>query len=150
MKVEFVRGHAAMAEALRIRRAVFIEEQGVPEDLEIDGLDAPEAWGRTAEHALLRLDGEPVATGRLLLEDGPPHYAHIGRVAVLREHRGKGLGRLLMQALQERAHELGYPGITLAAQLHAIGFYERLGYRARGDIFLDAGIEHRWMDLPLR
>jgi predicted GNAT family N-acyltransferase len=54
-----------------------------------------------------------------------------------------------MDALQERARELGYPGITLAAQLHAIGFYERLGYRARGEVFLDADMEHRWMDLPL-
>jgi predicted GNAT family N-acyltransferase len=138
-----------MDEALAIRRAVFIEEQGVPESIEIDEHDAPAAWGRSVEHALLKLDGKPAATGRLLLEDGPGHNAHIGRVAVLAEHRGTGLGRRLMEALQACGRELGYPGITLAAQLHAIGFYERLGYTARGEVFLDADMEHRWMDLPL-
>ena len=139
-----------MEAALGIRRRVFIEEQSVPEDLEIDEHDRPEAWGKTVVHALLRESGLPIATGRLLLEDGPPHNAHVGRVAVLVSHRGKGAGKALMQALQERAKELGYPGVTLAAQLHALGFYERLGYIARGDVFLDAGIEHRWMDLRLR
>jgi predicted GNAT family N-acyltransferase len=54
-----------------------------------------------------------------------------------------------MLALQDLARERNATSITLAAQLHAIGFYERLGYTARGDVFLDAGIEHRWMDLPL-
>jgi predicted GNAT family N-acyltransferase len=149
ISIEFVRSKAVMAEALAIRRAVFIEEQGVPESVEVDEQDAPEAWGRSAEHAVLRLDGAPVATGRLLLEEGTAHNAHVGRVAVLRQHRGAGLGRRLMEALQDRARELGYPGITLAAQLHAIGFYERLGYTARGEVFLDADMEHRWMDLPL-
>ncbi len=136
-----------MAEALRIRRRVFIDEQKVPEELEIDEYDAERAWGRSAIHALLWKDGQAVATGRLVLEDGSEHYAHVGRVAVLIEERGSGIGRTLMRALQERAHKLGYPGITLAAQLHAVGFYEKLGYVARGEGFLDAGIEHRWMDL---
>jgi predicted GNAT family N-acyltransferase len=54
-----------------------------------------------------------------------------------------------MLMLQDLARERGFAGITLAAQLHAIGFYERLGYVARGDVFLDAGIEHRWMDVDL-
>ncbi len=138
-----------MDQALRIRREVFIEEQGVPEELELDELDAPDAWNKTAVHGLLRLDGEAVATGRLLLEAGPPHNAHVGRVAVLARQRKNGAGRALMEGLQARAREMGYAGITLAAQLHAVGFYEGLGYVARGDVFLDAGIEHRWMDLSL-
>ena len=139
-----------MDAALSIRRRVFIEEQAVPEELEIDEHDRPEAWGKSVVHALLSEGGVPIATGRLLLEDGPAHNAHVGRVAVLQEHRNRGAGRALMLALQERAKALGYPAITLAAQLHAVGFYERLGYVARGDVFLDAGIEHRWMDLALR
>jgi predicted GNAT family N-acyltransferase len=147
IRVSFVGSQEEMAEALRIRRLVFIDEQRVPEDLELDEHDDERAWGRTAVHALLWKDGLPAATGRLLLEDGPGHNAHVGRVAVLREYRGTGLGRALMEALQERAHKLGYPRITHAAQLHAIPFYERLGYVARGAVFLDAGIEHRWMDL---
>jgi predicted GNAT family N-acyltransferase len=144
----FVSTPERMAQALAIRRAVFIEEQAVPEDLEIDEQDRPEAWGKSVVHALLLRDGTPVATGRLLLGDGPRENAHIGRVAVLRQERLFGCGRKLMRALEGRARELGYPGITLAAQLHAIGFYEKLGYVARGSVFLDAGIEHRWMDLP--
>ncbi|HEY7268786.1 MAG TPA: GNAT family N-acetyltransferase, partial [Dehalococcoidia bacterium] len=115
----------------------------------IDEHDAPRAWGKTAVHALLTSDGASVATGRLLLEDGPAHNAHIGRVAVLAEHRRQGAGRALMLALQDEARRRDYPGITLAAQLHALKFYEELGYIARGEIFLDAGIEHRWMDMNL-
>jgi predicted GNAT family N-acyltransferase len=137
---------AELHDALQIRRRVFIEEQNVPEELEIDEHDAEPAT-TTARHVLLRLDGAAVATGRLILESDA--NAHIGRVAVLAEHRGRGHGRTLMYALHELAIGLGVRAITLAAQLHAIGFYERLGYRARGDVFLDAGIEHRWMDLDL-
>jgi predicted GNAT family N-acyltransferase len=147
--VSFVSTGAQMAAALHIRRRVFIEEQGVPEDIEVDAYDAAAAWNKTAVHALLEVDGNPVATGRLLLGDGPAHNAHIGRVAVLPQFRRRGLGRRLMLALQDKARELGYPGITLAAQLQAIPFYERLGYTPRGPVFLDAGIEHRWMDLAL-
>jgi predicted GNAT family N-acyltransferase len=145
--VSFVSTEAHMTAALQVRRRVFIEEQGVPEDIEIDVHDQAAVWGKTAVHALLEVDGVPVATGRLLLGDGPAHNAHIGRVAVLPEFRRRGLGHQLMLALQDKARELGYPGVTLAAQLHAIPFYEGLGYRARGPVFLDAGIEHRWMDL---
>jgi predicted GNAT family N-acyltransferase len=145
--VTFVDSPAAMDAALDIRRRVFIEEQGVPEDLEIDEHDGPEAWGKSAVHALLAAGAVPIATGRLLLEEGPAHNAHVGRVAVLAEHRKRGAGSVLMRALEDRARALGYPGVTLAAQLHAVGFYERLGYTVRDDVFLDAGIEHRWMDL---
>jgi predicted GNAT family N-acyltransferase len=142
-----------MADALEIRRAVFIDEQQVPEDEEIDQFDGDPTIARDVVHVLVHLGGddgevgEPIATGRLLLDDSPEERAHIARVAVLAEHRRTGAGRVVMQWLQDEARRLGRPGITLSAQLHAIPFYERLGYAARGDIFLDAGIEHRWMDL---
>ena len=137
-----------MADALAVRRRVFIEEQGVPEDEEIDDHDGDPASVPTALHVVLYLDGRPIGTGRLLL---PPdgEGAHIGRMAVLAEHRRMGAGRAVMLALQSLAMARGMHDITLAAQLHATGFYERLGYIARGDVFLDAGIEHRWMDLRL-
>jgi predicted GNAT family N-acyltransferase len=152
---------ADMAAALSVRRRVFIEEQRVPEDIEIDEHDVLREPLRRAQdgaqderlisclHVLGRLDGAAVATGRLLLAADEAGRAHIGRVAVLRELRGRGYGRDVMLALQELARERGFSGVTLAAQLPAIGFYERLGYVARGDVFLDAGIEHRWMDLDL-
>ena len=135
-----------MDEALAIRRRVFIEEQGVSEAEEIDHHDSDPATATTAMHVLVYRDGVPVGTGRLLL----PHddeVAHIGRVAVLAEHRRSGVGRAVMLALHDLALDRGLRDITLAAQLHAIGFYERLGYVARGDVFLDAGTEHRWMDV---
>jgi len=136
-----------LTDALEIRRRVFIDEQQVPEDEEIDRFDDDPTTVDDCVHMLVRLDGEPIATGRLLLDDASTERAHIGRVAVLSEQRRTGAGRAVMEALQDEARRLGRPGITLAAQLHAIPFYERLGYEARGDVFLDAGIEHRWMDL---
>ncbi len=142
-----------LAEAIEVRRAVFIEEQQVPEEEEIDGYDAdPAAPGMSERvvHVLGRLDGRAVATARLLLDHAgePPHgYPHVGRVAVLAELRGRHYGEQIMEALHEEARRRGHAGITLAAQEHALPFYERLGYVARGGLFLDAGIEHRWMDL---
>jgi predicted GNAT family N-acyltransferase len=150
-----------MEEALWIRRRVFIEEQGVPVEEEIDAHDADPSAVRTAVHVLVRVEGQGVATGRLLLPQSAAHSdfsgpnssrednAHIGRVAVLAEYRRQGVGRAVMSALHSLALERALHDITLAAQMHAIGFYERLGYVARGDVFLDAGIEHRWMDVRL-
>jgi predicted GNAT family N-acyltransferase len=124
-----------------LRRTVFIEEQNVPEAEEWDGLDAE------AIH-LLAWDGErPVGTARIL-EKG--HIGKIGRVCVLSDARGTGLGaaqiRAALAILRDR------PGITqakLGAQTHAIGFYEKLGFAAQGPIYDDAGIPHRDMTLEL-
>lgn len=146
-EVKVIRSVAEMAEALSVRRRVFIEEQAVPEEIEIDEHDGDPAEVDTAVHVLGRLDRVAVATGRLLLDEDREHLAHVGRVAVLAEHRGKGLGREIMAALHREARERGYPGIVLSAQLHAVGFYERLGYVGHGDVFLEAGIEHREMEL---
>ncbi|MEL7611834.1 GNAT family N-acetyltransferase [Vreelandella titanicae] len=123
--------------ASEIRRKVFIEEQNVPQDEEWDGLD-PEC-----QHFLAMLDGQPVGTARLL-PDG-----HIGRVAVLAEARGSGIGVLLMQAAIEAARHAGHAQVALSAQVHALAFYERLGFIAHGGEFLDAGIPHREMTLSL-
>lgn len=148
-QVETVTTLAQMQDALAVRRAVFIEEQDVAEAEEIDAHDGDPAGVSSVVHVVAYHDGQPLGTGRLLLDTPVSEHAHIGRVAVLREHRGRGCGTAVMLALQEEARRRGYPGITLAAQLQAIPFYERLGYVARGEVFLDAGIEHRWMDLRL-
>ena len=149
LEVRRVGALSGMADALSVRRRVFIEEQGVPEALEIDRYDTDAASPEVVIHVVAYLDGEPVASGRLLLDAPAGEPAHIGRVAVLKQRRAEGIGRAVMLALHRFADERGCPGITLAAQLHAIGFYERLGYAQRGDVFLDAGIEHRWMDLSM-
>ena len=133
--------------SLEIRRQVFIQEQGVDPEEEIDNFDDIEKNKDIAIHVLVFENNQPIATGRLLLDSSDNEYAHITRVAVLLGYRGKGAGLVVMHWLQDMAKQIGRDGITLAAQTHAIGFYEKLGYVARGEIFLDAKIEHRWMDL---
>ena len=119
-----------------IRKAVFVEEQAVPLELEMDEYDAG------ATHFLLR-DGEtPLATARLLDKQG---LAKIGRVAVRREARGRGLGLALMQAVVDEARRRGFTEAVLDSQTYAIPFYARLGFAAEGDEFDDAGISHYLM-----
>jgi predicted GNAT family N-acyltransferase len=120
-----------------LRRVVFIEEQGVSETDEVDGLDG------AAIH-LLALAGEtPVGTARLLLK-GP--VGKIGRVCVLPEARGTGLGAALIRvALEVLRDQQGVTEAYLGAQSHATGFYEKLGFAVEGEEFLDAGIPHRHM-----
>ncbi len=150
-----VRTAEEMQAALSVRFRVFVEEQRVPIEEEIDRYD-DRPWERDdVVHVLARYAGAPVATARLLLDmhepgaEGHAGYPHIGRVAVLAELRRGGLGRVVMEVLHEEARQRGYSGVTLAAQLHAVPFYECLGYVARGPVFLEAGIEHRNMDLRL-
>lgn len=124
-----------------LRRAVFIEEQNVPEEVEWDGLDDE------ARHWLVFDGANPVATMRLRLLEG---VGKIERVCVSRAHRGTGHGLALMQAALAALD--GTPGVTearLGAQLHAIPFYEALGFRTYGPEFMDGGMPHRWMTKPL-
>jgi len=121
----------ARERARAIRYTVFVEEQGVPVELEWDEWDEP-SW-----HALaLAADGTPLATGRLL-PDG-----HIGRMAVLAAARGTGVGARVLAALMDKAVELGYPELVLNAQTHAAPFYARAGFVQAGEEFEEAGIPH--------
>jgi predicted GNAT family N-acyltransferase len=132
----------AMAAVHAIRHEVFVVEQDVPAELEWDGKD-----GRAVH--VLAPDG---GTGRLLLgadaaakNGGDPDIAVLGRLAVLKTARGTGLGARLVRALEDEAAGLGLAGVYLEAQVHAIGFYRKLGYEAHGPEFQDAGIAHRSM-----
>lgn len=147
--VSVVADQQDMDAALSVRMRVFVEEQHVPVEEEVDRYDANPGANPDVVHVLARVGGEPVATARLLL-DHPEGYPHIGRVAVLQEYRRNGVGRQVMDALHAEARARGLKGITLSAQTHAIPFYERLGYVARGPVYLDAGIDHRDMDYLLR
>jgi predicted GNAT family N-acyltransferase len=100
--------------AQTIRRTVFIEEQGIPEKLEIDEINDQECV-----HAVAFVDKRPVGTGRLF-RDG-----HVGRMAVLKEHRSKSIGAKILFALIDRAREMGVSEIRLAAQTSAEKFYIR-------------------------
>lgn len=125
---------------LAIRRAVFIEEQSVPEELERDEHDA------SAVHFLGVLNGSPVGTARIVVKEDA---AKIGRVAVLKEARGTRQGQALIKACVGWARQNGCARAILGAQVEALGFYEKLGFNAYGDIFDDAGIDHRMMELLL-
>lgn len=123
-------------DALRmVRTRVFVEEQSVPLDLEWDGLDAD------CIHMLATAGGEPIGTGRLT------PGGHVGRMAVLAEWRGHGVGSELLLGLMAAGKARGDTRCVLDAQVSAIGFYERFGFVAEGDTFLDAGIVHRQMQL---
>ena len=114
-----------------IRTKVFVEEQGVPPALEWDGLD------EGSYHVLAYgPDGAPIGTGRLL-QDG-----RIGRLAVLPEWRGKGVGRALLEMLLVVANKMGNEEVSLHAQTRVIGFYRKRGFIRHGKEFMEAGIPH--------
>jgi len=122
------------ADARSVRTAVFIQEQGIPAALEMDARDA------TATHAVA-FDGKgvPLATGRLLPD------AHIGRMAVLAAHRGRGLGATILRTLLAMAQGKGMGAVRLHAQASAIGFYRRAGFVTEGEPYEEAGIAHQTM-----
>jgi len=125
-------------EARRIRFEVFVDEQRVPREMELDAADPD------CVHALaFAPDGSVVGTGRLL-PDG-----HIGRMAVTREARGQGVGTALLLALMQAARERGHQEVELFSQTHAQRFYERFGFEVVGPPFDDAGIAHVTMRATL-
>lgn len=122
---------ALQTDASAIRYDVFVIEQNVPVELELDDLDAQ------CRHVVAYdTNGRAVATARLL-PDG-----HIGRMAVRKEARSTGIGSKLLQVLMEQARARGDRVVKLNAQLQAEAFYARHGYRREGDEFMDAGIAH--------
>jgi predicted GNAT family N-acyltransferase len=123
----------ARAHAAPIRFAVFVQEQGVPPEIELDDMD-----GRCL-HAVAFHDDLPVGTARLL-PDG-----HIGRMAVLGEWRGRGVGGLMLAMLIERARARGDREVALSAQVHAVPFYRAHGFVEEGAEYLEAGIRHQSM-----
>jgi len=138
--IEVGGNRARMEQAWALRRRVFIEEQHVPEEIELDADDA------RAIHALA-LEGErPVGCGRMLEREG---YVKIGRMAVLGERRRAGVGCRVLAFLVERARERGFKRAVLDAQLHAEGFYLKQGFTPVGEVFEEAGIMHRRMERTL-
>jgi predicted GNAT family N-acyltransferase len=121
-----------------VRRAVFIEEQRVPEHMEWDDEDE-----RACHVLATSLQGTPIGTGRLKQD------CYLGRMAVLRAWRGCGVGRMILSTLLDIAQKQGCSVVRLHAQTHAIEFYVRFGFSAFGDKFDEAGIPHRQMELRL-
>lgn len=124
-----------------LRRAVFIVEQGISEEDEIDDLDG------VGIHILAQDNGKPVGTARLLVSGTT---GKIGRICVLKSHRGTGLGAAIVHHSAELLKARGdLDRIALGAQEYAIGFYEKLGFKVCGPVYDDAGIPHREMEIIL-
>ena len=130
-------GDNNIEDARTVRQAVFITEQGISEADEYDGTD------EACVHLVAYENDAPIATGRIMIT-GDDYV--IGRVAVLKAHRGRQLGVGIMQALINACHAMGGERQTLHAQLHAQGFYEKLGFTAYGEEFEEAGIPHIAME----
>jgi predicted GNAT family N-acyltransferase len=136
---KLIPGNGDISEALDVRRRVFVEEQGFPAQEEPDEYDA------RAVHCLLYDDAHrPAATGRLFIDDDG--YWRLGRVAVIKEMRGKQLGDLVMRMLLDKALSVGAKRFRLSAQRSAEGFYRLYGFEPYGEAYLDGGVAHVEME----
>ena len=121
-------------EIKRIRNTVFTGEENIDEHADFDGQDT------NAIHVLAQMDGKYVGTGRMLMD------GHIGRLAVLKSVRGRGLGKKLMDALIDQAKKKNINRVYLGAQKHAVGFYKKIGFSEYGDSYEEVGITHIHME----
>jgi predicted GNAT family N-acyltransferase len=134
--VKQISSEEAKAQAFAIRMRVFVREQGVAPEIELDRDD------RRAIHFLATVDGKAVGTARIVMRRGS---AKIGRMAVLKQFRRNGVGARLLQRAVAVTRHLGARKIYLHAQVPVIGFYERVGFVCVGAVFEEAGIPHRKM-----
>ena len=129
-------------DALYVRKSVFVKEQQIPLEIEVDQNE------ENAVHLVLYNDQEePIAAGRYRVVDG---LAKAERICVLASERGTGAGAQIMEALENHAAEQGLHYVKLSAQAHAIPFYERIGYHAISDEYLEQNIPHKMMKKELR
>ncbi|MEK3805597.1 MULTISPECIES: GNAT family N-acetyltransferase [unclassified Metabacillus] len=134
MNVRIVKSDEELQDAYDVRTKVFVEEQQVPEEEEIDQFE------REASHVVLYDGDQPVGAGRFRILNG---VGKMERICVLPEYRSKGAGKMIMEKLEEIAAAKDMQTLKLNAQTHAEAFYERLGYRTISkETFLDAGIPH--------
>lgn len=132
--VRFVKSDSDEFETVKqIRTAVFTEEQGADAKTEFDSFDS------SSDFVLLYTRDEPVGTARLVMTD---KGWKIGRIAILKAHRGKGLGNLIVRAVLDRAFERGADTVYVDAQNYAVPFYEKIGFRVIGAELYDRGLPH--------
>jgi predicted GNAT family N-acyltransferase len=142
-RIELLDWSEARERAAELRFAVFVEEQGVPREIELDALDA------ACVHALAYPEANDgvIGTGRLLPAEGQGgrRISHIGRMAVRRDWRGCGAGAAILERLVDAARARGDSAIELSAQTHALGFYLAHDFAVFGEVYSEAGIEHQAM-----
>lgn len=138
LRIKRVTSQRDLVQAFTIRIRVFVQEQGVPAEIELDTDD------QRATHFLAIKAGKAVGTARVVMRHGD---AKIGRMAVLKNYRRKGVGAALLKRAIAAARRLAARKIYLHAQVAVTGFYERMGFGAVGRVFDEAGIAHRMMIL---
>lgn len=132
--IKLVETQAELEGAIAVRMQVFVAEQSIPAEEELDEADA------TATHAVALYRGRVIGTGRLVLHDA--ETAQIGRMAVAVEWRRQGIGGLILQQLELEARDQGLKGALLHAQEYVKGFYAAHGYHEQGEVFLEVDIPH--------
>lgn len=140
MNVKIVESEEELQQAYDIRMVVFVEEQNVPPEEEIDDLEG------SAIHFIGYDHENPVAASRLRFVE---EYGKLERICVLKEARGKSFGKEIIQAMEKVVQEKGFKKAKLNAQTHAEGFYQKLGYHTISGEFMDAGIPHVTMTKEL-
>lgn len=136
MEVKKITEDEELNKAFTIRKEVFVGEQGVPLEDEFDQFDTLDGQ---YEHILVFHNEQPVGTGRIrVVDDG----GKLERICILEPFRKLGLGKIIIEALEEIAEEKGLSQVKLHGQTHAEGFYNKLGYRTSSDIFIEDGIPH--------
>lgn len=142
LRYTLITSRVALKKAFKIRRSVFIEEQGISESLEMDGNDS------SALHMLAKKNGRAVGTARIRFT--ADKGAKLERMAVLKQLRGTGIGKGIIAFFERECTKRGIEHITLNAQYSVIGFYKACGFRETGLPFLEAGIKHIRMDKKLQ
>ncbi|MCW2256113.1 putative GNAT family N-acyltransferase [Providencia alcalifaciens] len=144
MQIRYSLGYSSpelVKHAFELRQQVFTHEQGFPAEIDVDEYDD------SALHVVLYLENTPAAVLRCILQNNA--LIKVGRVAVLKEHRGKGIGRELMKFVEFYGKEQQYQTIGLSSQHIAVAFYETLGYHTEGEKYNEEGMDHIYMVLSL-
>ena len=144
MKIIPATGPEEREACFALRFTVFVGEQGVPAEIELDELDRP---GAACSHFLMIEDGRPIGTFRCSYES--PDTVHFQRFCILPEMRGREYGRAALDFVREKYAKEGVRRITLNAQCRAVGFYEKCGFTVTSGVFDDAGIPHQAMEAIL-
>ena len=142
MTTEYIWPGGDLTNAFALRREVFTQEQGFAEP-------DSDKWDEQAFHVILWEDRQPIATGRVYFEGSHVDIAHVGRVCIKKAFRGRGLGRILLERLEYAARTEGANKAILGAQVQAVPFYEKVGYRVYGKEYMDEHCPHRWMEKKL-
>lgn len=133
MSVKVVSNKDELKDAYSVRYNVFVKEQNVPEDLEIDEFE------NSSTHFVMYDDRTPIGAGRIRPADG---YGKVERICISSSYRGKGLGKSIMKFIEDTAPKLGFNQLKLNSQTHAEQFYKSIGYETISGEFMDAGIPH--------